>query len=426
MRRVLRKIVQVLDGTPAEYGRPQRGQSLVEMAFITPILIIMVAGIVEIGWFAQNYLNLIESAKVGARRGPFLNAENSPQEWPVGYNGANLSIGPSLAPRVVETITGEDLPDIDAPDTELEDYRDATVQPDHYLRYNYRNCNAEEQYFGFFNLVACTVIDSLDPLQLKIGDNCFTYFRGDGDDAVACKDDVVVSAFALQRVNNGVAANSDINLNNPPNGATNSKTYPAGHQVIVVGRYPQDANECQGGGNSLDGRDPFDYIQNGQSDVWYAPNPLDPTTDVRLELELIKSFNEDSNVTIEFRDSGPERQRGFAWTGQHVIQNDAGIECYGSEWDIDTVERLMNLPGFIDDDANAQERLQYLPSQGIVIVEIFWQHSLLLANASGSAAFPIWSAAYGLFSSSPDAEVIYVWAAFPAPSAQPNILYKLN
>src|SRR5215468_6917447 len=93
MRRLLRKILQILDGSPAEYGRQrERGQSLIELAFVTPILIIMIAGIVEIGWYANNYIGLLEAAKVGARRGPFLNGDNAPQNFNI-----NASIAPILA-----------------------------------------------------------------------------------------------------------------------------------------------------------------------------------------------------------------------------------------------------------------------------------------------------------------------------------------
>lgn len=438
MRKILKKILEVLDGTPAVYGKRERGQSMFELALVTPILLVMIAGIVEIGWYAQNYLNLIESAKVGARRGPFLNAENSPQEWPVLFTEPPLreNIGPSISPYLIDP----GLPKIDDPDPDGSDIDLIRKNPNspHYMRYNYRNCNASEQFFGFFNLVACTVLDSLDPLSLKIGVECRTYWLGDDGPenarvtAVPCFDDIVVSAFAVQKVNSGPLTAHDIDLNNPPNGETNGKTYDDGHQVVVVGRYPYDANECDDGTNNLDGRDPFDYIVNGKSDVWYAPNPIDPSApDVRLELELIKSFTESpsGNIEVPFIDNtdyGPEFQRGFVWTGQHRVQNEMDIECFGSEWDIEDVERLMNLPEFIND--GNQERLRWLPSQGVVIVEIFWQHHLMLAEPGPDAnvAMPIWSAAYGLFATAPENEVIYVWAAFPAPSAQPNIVYEIN
>src|SRR5215216_4589210 len=81
MRTLLVKIIQLLDGTPAVYGKRQSGQSVVELALITPILIILLAGLVEIGWFANNYLNLLDVTRAGARRGAVLQDQKSPLFW---------------------------------------------------------------------------------------------------------------------------------------------------------------------------------------------------------------------------------------------------------------------------------------------------------------------------------------------------------
>lgn len=78
MRMLLLKIVRLLDGTPAVYGKRQSGQSVVELALITPILIILLAGLIEIGWFANNYLTLLDVTRAGARRGAVLQDQKSP------------------------------------------------------------------------------------------------------------------------------------------------------------------------------------------------------------------------------------------------------------------------------------------------------------------------------------------------------------
>lgn len=425
MRKLAKKLLEILDGTPAVYGRQQRGQSMIELAFITPLLIIMVVGIVEIGWYAQNYLNLIEAAKVGARRGPFLNAENAPQEWPFSVTNNN---GPSVAPFVIDPT----LPTINSvlADTirqKPEEY------PEHFLRYAYRDCEADIQFFGFFNIIACTVLNALEPLELKIGQRCYYYAlnREVDLDLVQCMDDIVVSVFALQRVNNGATADADINLNSPPNGAThNGPAYPPGHQVIVVGRYPSDANECATNvGVNLDGRDPFDYITNGTTDVWLAPNPIPNQPDVPILLELWRNYSVDEPANrIPFIDNRvAETQRGFAWTGQNVVRNTQGLKCHGSEWGIADVERLMNLPNFIE--RNTQAELQWLPSQAVVLVEVFWQHELLLFPATTTTAGrrtrgAAFSSIYGIFSADPRNEIIRTWAFFPVPSARPNIQFQ--
>src|SRR3954469_20647530 len=86
MRNFIRKIIQLLDGTPAVYGKRQAGQSVVELALITPILIILLSGLIEIGWFANNYLNLLDVSRVGARRGAVLQDQKSPLFWQNKYS----------------------------------------------------------------------------------------------------------------------------------------------------------------------------------------------------------------------------------------------------------------------------------------------------------------------------------------------------
>ena len=81
MRASFVKLIQVLDGTPAVYGKRQSGQSVVELALITPILIILLAGLIEIGWFANNYLSLLDVTRAGARRGAVLQDQQSPLFW---------------------------------------------------------------------------------------------------------------------------------------------------------------------------------------------------------------------------------------------------------------------------------------------------------------------------------------------------------
>jgi len=70
MRAILRKILAILDGTPT--GR--RGQSLVELTLTLPILMVMILGLTEIGWYANNYLTLLdvvrEAGRFGATRDP--------------------------------------------------------------------------------------------------------------------------------------------------------------------------------------------------------------------------------------------------------------------------------------------------------------------------------------------------------------------
>jgi len=58
----------------------ERGQSLVEIAIFLPIFILLIAGIAEMGWYLNRYLNMLdasrEAARLAADRDPFGNGTN--------------------------------------------------------------------------------------------------------------------------------------------------------------------------------------------------------------------------------------------------------------------------------------------------------------------------------------------------------------
>jgi hypothetical protein len=333
MRRLLRKIVQILDGTPAEYGKRQSGQSLIEMAFITPLLIMLVAGLMEVGWLANNYLILLEVTRVGARRGTVLVGDDGVLAW----NNQG-----SLVPRTTWEYNSSDptnaypafFPEDD------EDVRKVFHDP---------NCSTAAESLGFYNQITCNMMDSLDPLVLMRGIDPNNKFNKDNPLAAHQEfypDDIVVSAFALQAIQN-----------------PNDVVPPTGVRVHVVGRYPTNANECTVAPDDtlLDPppeRDPFDYIETNGREC------LDDCTKYPLEL-------------IGYDGVIKEYQRGFSWYGQHKVQrdewNDTEVDCLGSQWTIERVENLVNIPDF---GLTADER-QFLPTEGLVLVEIYYQHNLL-------------------------------------------------
>jgi hypothetical protein len=47
--------------------RKERGQSMVEMALALPILLLLLAGAVEVGWYYNTYLTLVDATREGAR-----------------------------------------------------------------------------------------------------------------------------------------------------------------------------------------------------------------------------------------------------------------------------------------------------------------------------------------------------------------------
>ncbi|MBC8170516.1 MAG: pilus assembly protein [Anaerolineae bacterium] len=420
MRKFLKKLVQILDGTPAGYGQQrQRGQSLVELAFITPILIIMVAGIAEIGWYANNYINLLEAAKVGARRGPFLNGENAPQLFPMEA---------SIAPMGDSSGFGF----LEPPEDGAFDPNDPRNRTRGLTNPRSLRCDGiDVNDFGFYNIIACTVLDSLDPLEIRTGEN--------PDTEAPYKDDIVISVFATQAINN-----CERGTENPedPKPETNDcdmeigAPYLPGHQVVVVGRYPANANECAAGGANQEGRDPFDYIINNtvDSEVFTTPSGKDVWIPFELSIPtynaagtLIKFKPLFDPVVAEGETWTDETQRGWSWTGQYKVGAVDGFtsDCWGSEFTLDEVQALLNLPNFVrPGDGDYQDRRSYLPSQGLVLVEIFWEHELLMGGA-----FPIFYGAYSLFtnlSAESGGNIIRVWAAFPAAAAEPHLTFGLD
>lgn len=56
-------------GGQAPGCRCERGQSMLEMALITPVLILMLAALVELGMLANNYITILDAGREGARFG---------------------------------------------------------------------------------------------------------------------------------------------------------------------------------------------------------------------------------------------------------------------------------------------------------------------------------------------------------------------
>jgi Flp pilus assembly protein TadG len=55
--------------TPVEKDRRQRGANLVEMALIVPLLLLLLAGVADLGRAYFTYITMINAAREGARHG---------------------------------------------------------------------------------------------------------------------------------------------------------------------------------------------------------------------------------------------------------------------------------------------------------------------------------------------------------------------
>jgi hypothetical protein len=382
MRRLLRKVLAILDGTPVEHGKKSGGQSLVEFALVAPLLAILLVGLAEIGWLADRYLILLEVSRVGARRGTVLVGTQSVTAW---NNQA------SLFPKTTWEVNDS------SPSYAGETYSAFDPSADETIRINYRNCGRlvdVEEDAKFFNLIVCQMLDSLDPLTIKTGidpdnsentANPFEIFQE------FYPDDIVVSAFALQVINNP----DDIDF-----AARGHAEIPTGTWIHVVGRYPINANECTVASDGVTllasppERDPFDYIENTGEDA-----------------EEITEVNDTPTIDVFGGQQVKEYQRGFSWTGQHKVVRDdwntVDVDCIGSQWTMERIESLVNLPNF----PLTEDEKEFLPTQGLVLVEIFWQHELLMDAPGYNFIFKMLG----------PRTTISVWAAFPAPSAEPNI-----
>lgn len=375
MRKMLRNLIRVLDGSPVEYGPPQRGQSLVELAFSVPILLIMLMGLVEVGWFTNSYLILLESSRVGARFGTVLTDNNDPIAWEANVVKITTIDSGSEVKTVIDTRNGVLAP-------RLGGGSDSNLM---------RDCENAE---GFFESVACVTIDAMLPLDIDTTDD-------------TVRDDVVVSVFSMNLVpatgdpslttqgDNNLAALSRpfMDSGQDPDFLT---TVPGGDpntaQVMVTGRYPSNANEC-----SNDHRDPFDMNMNNVLDAFEVDDNrryiMDPGNDGVSENAF---FDGVSNET----------QRGFAFTGKWIAE-DGSVNCYGSEWNLRRMEAAFNLRN-IQRDPSQMGNIP--PSQAVVLVEIFDRHNLLLDFPAFSPLYTVLGGANGAY--------IRVWAAFPVPSAE--------
>ncbi len=140
-------------------GRSRQGQSLVELVFTLPILALMFFGMVEIGWYANNYLILFDASREAGRYGA---TQDPIRQWDYGYAdqlfrhdccwGAACSDPGSI-------------------------YRNSRPEMADY----YASEGIEKENF-YFDGVACQVLFNLSPLEFKWD-----------------QDEVVVSVFSYVR-----------------------------------------------------------------------------------------------------------------------------------------------------------------------------------------------------------------------------------
>jgi len=94
------KMKKILRSIHSNRISSERGQSLVEIAIFLPIFILLIAGIAEMGWYLNRYLNMLdasrEAARLAADRDPFGNGTSvgNPAYNPQ-YNANSPSYNPA-------------------------------------------------------------------------------------------------------------------------------------------------------------------------------------------------------------------------------------------------------------------------------------------------------------------------------------------
>jgi hypothetical protein len=245
----------------------------------------------------------------------------------------------------------------------------------------------------FYNEIICTMITSLEPLTLNPNNGI---------------DDIVVTAYSLQLID----ATANPGWLAPGYDSSQAR-------MVVVGRYPTNANECNvvnSGGSAIvlqgasrlgEDRDPFDFNGNNAREV-KPPNIANPAAPY---YQTAGVYNEIAGYDpVGGNATEAEKQIGFSLYGNHKIEN---TFCLGSDWTIGRIENLMNMPNY-GLQTNAEREM--LPSQGVVLVEVFWEHEMLLK-------IPLLSPVFTAVGNQDGKMVISVWAAFPQAAVEPHILF---
>jgi len=201
MRRYLRDLLRTLDGAPPMHAtrRAHRGQSLVEMTLIMPLLLVMLLGLIEIAWLANHFLILMDVSRSAARFG----ANGDPLDWATGEEH-------NLERMDCDTIEGGSY--VDYPDNHVFlPMTDTSHLPPSFF-------DGADSPISYFDGVACAAVRNMTPLIFD-----------------TTQDDVVVSVFSFV-----------------------SEDFGSGPEIHVAGRYPARQNEC-----SNEPYDPFDVNHNG-------------------------------------------------------------------------------------------------------------------------------------------------------------------
>jgi hypothetical protein len=361
MRKFARKIVDILDSKPP---RGARGQSLVELALTAPILFLMVIGIAEVGFLANNYLIAIDALREGGRFAVQLN----PMSWHTSYTDpAGDSETRNQQRADCETTntkpSGADY-HVNAPDRDT-NWGDAAAAAGGSIPHPQNGLHGVTGYtaggetssLGFYDGVMCQVVAALDPL--------FFDYR---------YDDIAISVISFANRCDQWAASGPGGCYEDP---VNRQRPKGDHWQTVTGRFPLSNRKC-----STDSRDPFAVPGVTQQ----IPVPGASNNDVRGYIVMGNMVAPSSNCA-----------------GSWFYLNEGTRASYGTTPEPYNLDYLLNT---LPDDL----LLKNTPSGAMVLVELDWNHHQLFN-------FP----PFNLFNDTNTGGIrLHLWQVFPMVSAEPT------
>jgi len=334
---------------------------LVELALTMPVLFLMVIGIAEVGFLANNYLIALDALREGGRYAVQLN----PMNWhtsltdPAGDNETrNQQRADCETTATLPSFGALFHVNLEARDGATSPAGDGGFNPHPFGVPGYFE-GAESGTLGFYDAVMCQVVAALDPL--------FFDYR---------YDDIVISVISFaNRCEqwDGTAAGAAACYADPAN-----YRQPQGNRhLTITGRYPLMNRKC-----ADDNRDPF-AVPGASNPV---PVPGANKSDVRGYIVM-----------------GNMKPPNTACIGSWFYLNDShGFAPYASPEPYNIDYLLNSLP-------SSQLQLN-APGGALVLVELYWNHKQLFN-------FPPFS----FFNDTTSQGVrLHLWQAFPIVSAEPT------
>lgn len=311
MQKPVRRLLAILDGKPSA----SRGQSLVELSLTLPIFLILLIGLVEIGWFANNYLILSDVVRSAGRFGSIRDPLDFPPSEIWNQHRHDCDVNSTGG-----ATTFNNLP------TEL------NAEPPFGVGNPRFPIGLESEDLGFYDGVACAAISNMAPLE----------FKDDPAEHPEFRDDVVVSVFSYAVLTEAADCGGSAPC------------------IRVTGRYPHQANEC-----SVDDVDPFDIDRDNQADANEDPVRFD-NVGATNEDEGYRGYVYRGNQETGDDDTCLGSQFDVAWMEEQltriVVPDCADPEDCATEY-----AQVMTLT-----------EIGLVPNHGLVLVEIQWYSYQLL------------------------------------------------